>query len=544
MNPLLLKLRHPLRLGLALAGALAVLHAAPATQNFDVRSFGAKGDGHTLDTAAINQAIDAAAAAGGGTVVFPAGTYASYSIHLRSNVGLYLDHGARILAADPPPVGAPGGYDAPEPNPSNEYQDFGHTHWHNSLIWGENVHDVSITGPGMIDGEGLSRGFGRKDVPPGPHHAWPKRTDVTPGVTGPFHPGPFGWPSAHDALPAGVGNKSIALKDCRNVILRDFTILHGGHFGILATAADNLTIDNLKIDTNRDGMDIDCCKNVRVSNCFVNSPYDDGICLKSSYGLGTKRATENVTITNCQVSGFVEGTLLDGTYKTEQNHRPTGRIKLGTEANGGFRNIAISNCVFDHCCGLALEEVDGGRMENVVVSNLSMRDIVNAPIYITLGARLRGPNHPAVGTARGIKISSVVATDVHSPQGVIIDGVPGHPVEDLSLSNILIRYAGQVATRPASYEVPSYVKAYPEPSVYKTLPAYGLFARNVHRLTLRDVTFQLDSPDARPALLLNHIEDAELVRVRADHAAGTPALVQQDVTGLVTRDCRDLTASP
>ena len=95
-----------------------------------------------------------------------------------------------------------------------------------------------------------------------------------------------------------------------NVILKDFTILYGGHFGILATGVDNLTIDNIKMDTNRDGMDIDGCQNVRISNCSVNSPYDDAICLKSSYALGYAKATQNVTITNCQVSGYDLGTFM------------------------------------------------------------------------------------------------------------------------------------------------------------------------------------------------------------------------------------------
>src|SRR5207248_10118588 len=114
--------------------------------------------------------------------------------------------------------------------------------------------------------------------------------------------------SGDTALAPGVGNKSISLKNCHNVILRDLSILHGGHFAVLATGVDNFTIDNLSIDTNRDGIDIDCCRNVRVSNCSVNSPWDDGICLKSSVGLGYARPTEMVTITNCFVSGsFMEG---------------------------------------------------------------------------------------------------------------------------------------------------------------------------------------------------------------------------------------------
>ncbi len=233
---------------------------------YDVRSFGAKGDGVSIDTPSINAAIDAAANNGGGTVIFPAGVYASYSIHLKSNVALFLQQGATILAAPTPYDGlTSGGYDAAEPQGEWEpYQDYGHNHWHNSLLWGENIHDFGIFGPGLIWGKGLSRGHDEKALP--------------------------------NTTAAGVGNKAIALKNCRNVILSDFSILQGGWFGILATGVDNFTIDNLKIDTNRDGIDIDCCRNVRVSNCTVNSPWDDGICPKSSYALGYARATENLTI--------------------------------------------------------------------------------------------------------------------------------------------------------------------------------------------------------------------------------------------------------
>src|SRR4029079_4018282 len=130
------------------------------------------------------------------------------------------------------------------------------------------------------------------------------------------HTGKFGYPNPRDTLDAGVGNKAIALVRSRNVIIRDVTIEHGGHFAILATGVDNLTIDNLKIDTDRDGIDIDCCKNVRVSNCTVNSPWDDALALKSSFARGYKRSTDNVTITNCQVTGYYElGSVLDGTFK-------------------------------------------------------------------------------------------------------------------------------------------------------------------------------------------------------------------------------------
>jgi polygalacturonase len=149
----------------------------------------------------------------------------------------------------------------------------------------------------------------------------------------------------------GGVDKLIALKLCRNVTLRDFSILNAGHFGVLATGVDNLTIDNLKIDTNRDGIDLDSCRNVRVSNTSVNSPNDDALVLKGTHALGVTRPSQNVTITNCSVSGYDIGSLLDGTFQRNVKQAPdrdgpTGRIKIGTETEGDFRNITISNVVF------------------------------------------------------------------------------------------------------------------------------------------------------------------------------------------------------
>ena len=219
-----------------------------AKNNFNVRDYGAVGDGKNLDSPAIDRAINAAAAAGGGPVLLPAGTYLSGSIHLKSNIRLLIDAGATILGA-PQSMNA---YDETEPFPSGAYQDGGHCYFHNSLIWGENLTNVFITGHGMINGGGLDRN--------------PKILDEMCGYT---H---FGTPNTNEFKPVRIGNKSIALKLCRNVVISDITIFHGGHFAILVTGCDNLTIDNVTIDTNRDGMDIDCCRNTIVSNCRVNSP--------------------------------------------------------------------------------------------------------------------------------------------------------------------------------------------------------------------------------------------------------------------------------
>ena len=207
---------------------------------YNVRDFGAKADGKAIDSPAINRTIEAAAQEGGGTVYLPAGEYACYSIRLKSNIHLYLEQGARIIAAFPE---KDKGYDMAEPNEHNKYQDFGHSHWKNSLIWGIGLENITISGPGLIYGKGLTREESR--------------------------------------LP-GVGNKAISLKDCRNVTLKDFSMLHCGHFALLATGVEHLTLLNLKVDTNRDGFDIDCCRNVRISQCTVNSPWDDAIVLKAS----------------------------------------------------------------------------------------------------------------------------------------------------------------------------------------------------------------------------------------------------------------------
>ncbi len=532
-----------------LIGAAGRCHAAGETAAvFSVRAFGAAGDGRTLDTAAVNRAIAAAAEAGGGTVEFSAGEYLCYSIQLRSNVTLHVGPGATIVAADPPGFGQPGGYDAPEPNDWAQFQDFGHTHWHNSLIWGENLENLTITGPGRIYGRGLSRGNGRIALPVDAIPSFgaagsprnileadgPVPTEPRPDLV----PGPFGLPNAGDTLPAGVGNKAIALKNCRNVVLRDFSILHGGHFALLATGVDNLTIDNLVIDTNRDGMDVDACANVRIANCAVNSPWDDGICLKSSHGLGVARVTENVTITNCAVSGYDEGTLLDGTRQRrgENPGGPTGRIKLGTEAGGGFRNVAIANCVFDHCRGLALEQVDGGVLEDVAITNLTMRDVVNAPIFVRLGARLRRPGATEPGRVRRVVISNVVASDVAPGQGIFIAGLPGHPVEDLVLSNIQIEYRGGGPSAQAAREVPEMANDYPEPGSFGVLPSWGLFARHVAGLQVRGVELRTLSPDARPAVTLDDVVGVRCSDVQLATVAGRPAWSLTAVTGLRARD--------
>ena len=449
---------------------------------FNVKQYGSVGDGKHLDSKAINKAIDAAASKGGGTVFIPAGNYLSGSIRLKSNISLFIDQGATIIAAE---VNAQNDYDEEENTVNTTYQDSGHSHFHNSLIWGEDLHDISIIGQGLIWGKGL-------------YHDYVKGKQTA--------------------------NKAIALYKCRNVNIADISILHGGWFGILATGVDNLTIRNIKEDTNRDGMDIDCCRNVHVSDCSVNSPNDDGICLKSTFALGFARATENVTITNCGVSGFSEGSFLGGTYKRSDypNHSPTGRIKLGTESNGGFKNIVISNCSFNYCRGLALETVDGGLLEDVTITNITMRDITNAPIFLRLGSRMRGPANAAIGELRRVIISNVVAYNLRD--AVLISGIKDHPVKDIELKNIKLYFKGDGTAEQTAREVPELETGYPEPDTFGTLPAYGIYARHVDGLTLEDISLEYMNNDMRSAMVFDQVNNADLRFVKIHPGTDIPGL--------------------
>ncbi|WP_347303015.1 glycoside hydrolase family 28 protein [Croceibacterium sp. TMG7-5b_MA50] len=509
MRATLLDRRAALGGGLALASAALLRPTAAGAQAarsrtgaapdgaVDVRRFGAVGDGIAIDTPAINRAIAELAAAGGGTLHFPAGTYAAYTIRLESRITLHLAQGATLLAA-PAPADGQNGYDlAEEQDPrATGFQDFGHSHWRNSFIWGDGLHDVAITGEGLIWGKGLGRGDGKDN-----------------------------W--LQDPTGPGTANKAIALKNCRNVLLRDFKLLEGGWFALLATGVDNLTIDNLLIDTNRDGLDIDCCKNVRVTNCTVNAPYDDAICPKSSFALGYPRVTENVTISDCLVTGNYQiGSVLDGTWrKMPADFAPLihGRIKFGTESNGGFRNIAITNCVFEDSRGIALETVDGGMLEDVTISNITMRGIVHGAFFLRLGKRMRGPAGRPLGSVQRVLISNLVSSG-GSQLPAVIAGLAERPITDVQISDTLLHQVGGAPAAMAKLQPPENELGYPEATMFGDLPATGLFARHVRNLALSNVEVQVAAPDPRPAIWLQDVEDADLFRLRLPRDAEAFAL--------------------
>lgn len=433
-----------------------------------------------------------AAARPGDTVLIPAGRFLSFSVALKSHLHIHLAAGAVLEAADPAIHG--GHYDAAEPNPWDLYQDFGHSHWKNSLLWGIEVEDIRIDGPGMIHGRGLTR--------EGPGSRWRKQAGEFPESMRGMSAEDLAHLSPEVSAMAGLGNKALAFCKARDVVLRDFTLLDGGHFALLATGVDGLTIENLLIDTNRDGLDIDGCRRVTVRGCRVNTPNDDAIVLKAGYSLGRRLPTEDVVIEHCAVSGFDPGTLYDGTKGRTQlcspdRDRVTGRIKIGTESSGDFRRIRISDCTFDRSRGLALETVDGGIIEDVICENLRLDDVTTAPIFLRLGARLRGPDGIVPGALRQVVIRNVEATNVLGDYAALVVGMADHPIEGVTLENIRLGYAGGGTAEDRVRDVRELDDAYPEPSMFGRTPAWGLWTRHVRDLSVTGFA-ATTTGDARP----------------------------------------------
>jgi hypothetical protein len=254
----------------------------------------------------------------------------------------------------------------------------------------------------------------------------------------------------------------------------------------------------------------------------VNSPWDDGICPKSSFALGFNRPTRNVTITNCWVTGYYQlGTVLDGTFKKfapEDRVPRTGRIKCGTESNGGFINIAISNCVFEGCQGYALESEDGALVEDLTITNTTMRDLVSGPVFMRLGSRLRGPKESTkVGSIKRVLISNLECYNAGMKVSSILSGIPGYAIEDVKFSNIYVETAGG---GPADAPLPpEFENKYPDPGMFGTTPSFGFFLRHVRNIEMSHVEIASPIADGRPAFYLTDVERADFFAITAPKGA-------------------------
>lgn len=455
-------------------GVMADIGLTAPAEWQSVKRFGASGDGVSKDTAAIRRAVDAASAAGGGTVYLPPGTYLSGTIDLKSNVTLHLDTGATLL-------GSTDLADYPKRVPKiRSYTD---NYADQCLIYGEDVENVAIVGRGTIDGQGAS--FKSRTYKDRPYmiRIFTSKGVLVEGVT--LRNSPM-WVQHYLA--------------CEDVTLRGLQVIS-------------------RVNRNNDMIDIDGCRNVRISDCYGVTG-DDTITLKST----SMHPCENVSITNCVVSSNCNG------------------IKMGTETNGGFENITISNCtVFDTgLAGIALEIVDGGTMDGVTISNISMRG-VQSPIFMRLGDRARvyeeDMERPPVGAMRNINISNVIATRA-TDLGCPISGLPGHPIENVSLSNIQLTFAGGGKRDAMDREIPEEPARYPECKMFGTLPAYGFFCRHVEGLTFRNVDVRFERPDARPALFCDDVKDLRVDGLSAQCVeGGAPMIVLKDVEGGLICGC-------
>ncbi|MBT3383313.1 MAG: glycoside hydrolase family 28 protein [Prolixibacteraceae bacterium] len=370
---------------------------------FDVTDFGATGNGKIKDTPVIQKAIDAASKAGGGTVYFPAGTYLSGGLMLCDHVTLHLEGGSTLLRSTDL---------ADFPSHSTQFRSFTERYVHHSLLFAEDLENITIEGRGTIDGQGtiyrkLNRQFRQR-----PH--------------------------------------IIRFVSCRNIRIRDITMVNSPFWVQHYLDCDDLVIDGIRVNSyeglNNDGMDIDCCRNVRVSNCYIHS-HDDAIAIKST----SDQTSENITITNCVLSTASQG------------------IKLGTESNGGFRNITVTNCTIRKpgldekdwdrvprgVCAIGMMIIDGGFLERINISNITVRGM-DAILFIRLRNRARPflrnlndpelpefPNAPKakIGSVRDVHISNIIARDI-GPRGSDITGLPGYPVENISISDIDINVEG------------------------------------------------------------------------------------------------------
>jgi len=459
---------------------------SPGTTGWlSVRDFGAAGDGKTKDTAAIQRAIDAANKRGGGTVHFPHGRYLSGTVYLKSRVRLHIDFAAMLLGSTDL---------ADYPVNRCAFRSYTDRYVHRALLWAEGVRDIGITGGGVIDGQGAAY----KGLP------WLKRPYI------------------------------IRFISCRNVLIEDVTLRNSPMWMQHYLDCDFVTVRGISVfnhcNANNDMIDIDCCRDVIIADCFADTD-DDALTFKST----ADRPTENVTVNNCLLSSHCNA------------------IKCGTESSGGFKNITITNCAIRPSrasekiygrkaglAGIALEIVDGGTLDRVTISNIAMTGR-SAPIFLRLGNRARvfkeGMPKPGIGTFRNVILSNIVATDA-GHTGCSITGLPGHPIENVTLSNIKITFAGGGTQQDADKVVPELPQKYPESTMFGVLPAYGFYCRHVHGLAFRDVDLGLAKPDGRPALVCVDVEGLSVDRCNAQTVSDAPALIVLDnVRSALIRGC-------
>src|SRR5690606_24807580 len=489
-KPLLMKL---------MAGIL-VLVISPdlLAQEYTITDFGARNDGKTLASTAIQSAIDTAHKKGGGKVIVPEGVFLTGSIILKSGVELHLKKDAVLLGSTDP-------YDYKSIN-----------RW-KALVLANDQDHIAITGEGTIDGRGQ---------------------ELALQVDSLFHVGKLDSTNYNlrRKRPSEVMRPQlIEMVGCKQITVSGITLKNAACWVQTYDKCTDLVIEKIRVESdaywNNDGMDISDCKNVKITGCYVNSA-DDGICLKSH---STGIWNDNITISDCTVRSSASA------------------IKFGTASTGGFKHVKIENItVFDtYRSAIAIESVDGGILENIDVNNINATNTGNA-IFIRLGHRNSdGP----VGTLRNVTIKNVkaqIAFDrpdkdydlrgpdlafFHNPFPCSIAGIPGHKVENVVLENIEITFPGRgndgLAYLPVNRlkDVPEQKAEYPEFSMFGELPAWAFYVRHVNGLVMKNVIVKAEAQDYRPAFVFDDVQNLQLDKVSISKANNNPPLILKEVSG-------------
>jgi polygalacturonase len=423
---------------------LAGMCHAQTSNIYDIRSFGAVGDGATLNTRALQRTIDACSAGGGGTVAIPAGRFVTGTIQIKDGVTLRLAVDAVLL----------GSTNAADYRSIDPFTDATGAERGYALITAVDAKRVGIEGGGVIDGQGAA----------------------LKTAQGKFLVRPF----------------LIRWVRCVEVAVRDVQLRNSGAWTMHFFQSKNDTVEHVTIRSrglpNNDGIDIDSSEDVRVSDCDIDTG-DDALCLKTT----SLQPCRNVNITGCKLASRCAA------------------IKLGTESLGDFEDIRVGLCqIHDtRLGGIKLCSVDGAQLHDVVISDITMDGVV-VPIMVRLGARLKtfqpGDSKRPPGELSGVTIKNIRATDAQQV-GILISGIPGHPVEALTLENINLQLAGG-GERNDKVNIPEKENAYPEINMFGSkLPAYGMFARHVAGLIQRNVEFSTKTPDGRPPVVLEDVTE-------------------------------------